>query len=412
MFVGSVQLREICMTEFDVSQLLTVEAAKGIIDAADLPRKVGARGAMESVGLRLAEEIRCDRDSPPFDKSLVDGFAVRSADLGAAGGELALRGKIVAGQEAQTPLDVGETMAIMTGAPLPMGADAVVPIENAEVFAWRVEFSTGSVPGRFVARRGSDAKEGDVALGKGTLIGAAQVGVLASVGREKVLVHEPPTAAVLGNGDELVETGATPAGAQIRASNNRMLVSLLAKWKCPATDLGIVRDDRKAIQEAIARGLESDLLLVSGGMSVGERDFVPGILKEMGAEMKITKLRIKPGKPFIFARMPGNKFVFGLPGNPVSAFVCTVTLVRRLIERWMGGNWDEGIRIAPAKGELEANGAREFYQPAIFDGERITPLAWRGSADVYTLARANALVIRPENDVARKSGEMVRFLEI
>jgi len=216
----------------------------------------------------------------------------------------------------------------------------------------------------------------------------------------------------LGNGDELVRIGEQPAGAQIRAGNNVMLTGLLRNWKCLTTDLGFVGDDPKLIRAAMEKGLANDLLLVSGGMSVGERDYVPGILRELGAEMKITKLRIKPGKPFIFARMPGGKFVFGLPGNPVSAFVCTVTLVSRLIERWMGGNWDERVRVAPIRGNLEANGAREFYQPAIFDGEMIRALGWIGSADVFTLGRANVLLIRAENESSRASGELVRFLEI
>jgi len=232
------------------------------------------------------------------------------------------------------------------------------------------------------------------------------------VGKEMVTVHERPTAAVLGNGDELVEIGAKPGGAQIRAANNAMLVSLLSRWQCATTDLGFVRDDPKLIRQRIERGLERDILLIRGGMSVGERDFVPGILREMGAEMKITKLRIKPGKPFIFAILPGGKFVFGLPGNPVSAFVCTVTLVRRLIERFAGGNAEEAVRSAPLSAGLEANGPREFYQPAIFDGRTIQALTWKGSADIYTLAKANALLIRPENQPAQAAGAAAVFLEI
>ena len=402
------------MTELDVSQLLSVEAATRIVDAADLPRRIIRVAVGEAAGLRLAEEIRCDRDSPPFDKSLMDGFAVRSADLARESADLIPQGKVAAGESARLPIKAGEIMAIMTGAPLPEGADAVVPIEEAEVdrATGRVRILRATSPGRFVTRRGSEAREGDIALGAGTRIGAAQVAVLASVGKDTVLAYDRPAAAVLGNGDELVQIGTKPAGAQIRAANNAMLATLLHRWQCRTTDLGFVRDDPKLIRQSIERGLESDILLISGGMSVGERDYVPGILRELGAEMKITKLRIKPGKPFIFARMPGGKFVFGLPGNPLSAFVCAVTLIRRLIERWSGGEAGEWIRTAPLSLTLEANGPRQFYQPAIFDGRKIEPLAWKGSADIFTLARANALLVRPENQPAQSAGSAANFLEI
>ena len=153
------------------------------------------------------------------------------------------------------------------------------------------------------------------------------------------------------------------------------------------------------------------MLLITGGMSMGERDFVPGVLKKLGADLKITKLRIKPGKPFIFGQMPSGKFVFGLPGNPVSAFVCTRILVSRLIRRIAGGPADEPTRIAPLAGPLEANGPRTFYRPAIFDGRSLSPLQWRGSADIVTLSRANSLMILPENQPAQPAGAMIEFVE-
>jgi molybdopterin molybdotransferase len=166
------------------------------------------------------------------------------------------------------------------------------------------------------------------------------------------------------------------------------------------------------IGERIEVGLEQDVLLISGGMSMGERDYVPGMLRRLGAEMKITKLRIKPGKPFVFAKMPGGKFVFGLPGNPVSAFVCTIFLVSRLLEKMAGGTPRSEMHTAPLARSLLANGNRTFFQPAIFDGRAIIPLQWKGSADVYTLGQANALVVRPENQAAQVAGAMVEFMEL
>jgi molybdopterin molybdotransferase len=173
-----------------------------------------------------------------------------------------------------------------------------------------------------------------------------------------------------------------------------------------------VWDEPSAIEEKIKLALSHDIVLITGGMSMGERDFVPGILRKLGGELKITKLRIKPGKPFVFAEMPGGKFAFGLPGNPVSAFICTLRLVSRLVMRIAGGSPEPRIAIAPLGQPLDANGPREFYQPAIFDGKTLMSLRWVGSADVFTLARANAVMIRPENQPALSAGDAMEFLDI
>ncbi len=249
-------------------------------------------------------------------------------------------------------------------------------------------------------------------LKKGVRIGAAQVAVAASIGVVDVPVFGVPSVAVLGTGDELVLPADVPAGNQIRSCNNPMLLALLERRPCRAVDLGLVRDDPAMIANRIEAGLENDVLLITGGMSMGERDYVPGILRRLGAEMKITKLRIKPGKPFVFAKMPGGKFVFGLPGNPVSAFVCTICFVSRLVERMAGGTPRSEMRSAPLVRSLVANGSRTFFQPAIFDGRAITPLNWKGSADVFTLGEANALIVRPENQEALSAGAIVEFVEL
>jgi molybdopterin molybdotransferase len=191
-----------------------------------------------------------------------------------------------------------------------------------------------------------------------------------------------------------------------------MLMALLQRQPCRASDLGLVEDDPAVIRERIEAGLNHDVLLVTGGMSMGERDFVPEIFRDLGAEMKITKLRIKPGKPFVFAKMPGGKFVFGLPGNPVSAFVCTTCLVSRLLEKMAGGTPRPQMRSAPVARSLVANGNRTFFQPATFDGRAITPLHWRGSADIFTLGQANALLVRPEDQAAQPAGAVVEFMEL
>jgi molybdopterin molybdotransferase len=232
------------------------------------------------------------------------------------------------------------------------------------------------------------------------------------VGAATLTVFDRPRVAVLSTGDEVVPFDQSPTGAQVRNSNSIMLIALLRRLGCDVTDIGHARDEPKVIRERIAAGLEHDVLFVTGGMSMGRYDFVPRILHEMQAEMRITKLRIKPGKPFVFAALPGGPYVFGLPGNPVSGFVCTVRLASRLLARMSGGEAEPRSIEAKLSAALPANGPREFYQPAIFRGGEVEPLAWKGSADMFTLARANVLLVRAENEPALEMGSVVRVLEI
>jgi molybdopterin molybdotransferase len=287
-----------------------------------------------------------------------------------------------------------------------------VPIEQTSPGSDRVVFREPTVSGRFIARQGNEARAGDVVLKAGTPMGPAQIAVAAAIGAATVPVFAAPSVAVLSTGDELVPFDKTPLGPQIRSSNTPMLLALLARYHCRAIDLGIAPDDPEQIRASIVAGLQHDVLLISGGMSMGAHDYVPAILRQLGADLKITKLRIKPGKPFVFAQMPGGKFVFGLPGNPVSAFVCTARLVSRLLAKIAGGKPRAIDRTGVLTSPLEANGPREFYQPAELDGQRLTPLTWKGSADIYALARASALIVRPENHPPQLAGAAVHFLEI
>jgi molybdopterin molybdotransferase len=368
---------------------------------------------MESVGMRLAKEIRADRDFPPFEKSLMDGYAVRAEDVVGGAVELPVVEHIAAGSAAGRRLGRGEAMAIMTGAPLPGGADKVVPVEETELLGGgttvRIKGGGGN---RYIAARGSDMRQGEIVLPTGTLMGAAQIAVAASVGAARVEVFRRPAARVLGTGDEIVPIEEVPGPEQIRGSNNAMLVALLEKLGCTTRDLGTCRDDREATRQAIVNGLDGDALFITGGMSMGEKDYVPGILKDLGAEFRITKLRIKPGKPFVFAVMPGGKFVFGLPGNPVSGYVCTLRLASRLLDKLAGGKPVDRLRPMPLAEKLPANGPREFYQPGILAGGAIAPLNWKGSADIFTLAASNALIVRSENEAPKAAGDIVQTIEL
>lgn len=414
------------MAEIDVSDLLTVAQAMAIIDSVPVQPRVERAPLSGAQGRWLAEDITADRDAPPFDKSQMDGYAVRCGDTAGAPVGLRIVGEIAAGSVADRPLEAGEAMAIMTGAPIPAGADGVVPVEETEIVGGQVRIRKPAVPGRYIAVRGSDVVAGQTVLRKGVLLDASQVAMAASVGAGHVLLFAKPRVAVLSTGDEIVQVEQTPGPTQIRNSNNPMLVALLRKLGCEVTDLGTAPDLPAEIRLTMEEGLAADVLFVSGGMSMGTHDYVPRIILDLGFEMKVAKLRIKPGKPFVFAVKadPTTKFIFGLPGNPVSGFVCTLRLASRLIarlggsvvrEKWLAGKLDTG---------LPANGPREFHQPAIWtppaeggtssrnEFATITPLAWKGSADLYTLAMANALLVRGENEPPLAKGTLVRVLEM
>jgi molybdopterin molybdotransferase len=364
----------------------------------------------DALGRFLAEDVAADVDFPPFDRSAMDGFALRSEDARFAPVALSLMGQVRAGQWPERRVEVGQTVEIMTGAPVPEGADAVQQVERTRRLdgPW-VEILAAVEPGQNVAPRGSEVRVGDQVLGAGSRIDPAAVGVLAAVGKARVKVGARPAVSVLVTGDELVEVTQKPAGAQIRNSNGYAVLAQAREAGALALSLGVVPDDAKRIARKVEEGLGGDALVLSGGVSAGVYDLVEEVLKGFGVEILFDKVAIKPGAPLVFGRLkrgaasgrPARRettLVFGLPGNPVSAQVTFDLFVRAALLRMQGARVvHRPILEVELLGRARNRSGRRAYLPAhlrIAEGRyRAELLASRGSADLVAHARANALVL-------------------
>jgi molybdopterin molybdotransferase len=408
--------------------MLTVDEALGQV-LAHAQSKSAARVALsDAVGLILAENIAADLDSPPYDKSMVDGYAVRTIDLAGGHGELTVLEEIMAGMTPSQPIEAGTCTRIMTGAPIPAGADAVVMQELTQAAAGDsrpVQFRDERLrPGQNVVRQGVAMRRGDIVLRAGGLTTPAAIGLLAEVGRVEVSAIPAAGVAVLATGNELVSPSERPVAGQIRNSNGPMLVAAARQAGATAVDLGVARDNRESMRLKLAEGLERDVLVISGGVSTGILDLVPATLAELGVREVFHKIRMKPGKPLWFGvkehSADRRTLVFGLPGNPVSSFVCFELFVKPALAKVAGRDPATVHRVVTARltSEFTHRGDRPTYHPAVVEslhdkaGPTVAPLRWFGSADLRGLADANALVIFPAGDFSYAVGEPTQVLLI
>jgi len=356
----------------------------------------------EALGLTLAERILADRDFPPTDRSAMDGFAVRAADCPEPGSSLVVTGEVRAGQEAgATFVQAGEAVRIFTGGVIPRGADAVVMVELTEedLNAGTVLVKARPEVGQHVRRRGEDLRAGETVIEPGTVVRAAEMAALAAVGRTRVTVIRPPRVAVMSTGDEVVEADAAPAPHQVRNSNAAMLLAQLQSMGVDARYLGIARDDRAVLDAMIADGLTGDVLVLTGGVSVGEYDLVGAALIRAGCGVLFHNVAMRPGKPIVTAKR-GGCLVLGLPGNPVSAFTGFHVFVAPALRRLMGH--PEPV-TAPLRAMLVAplrrRPGRLTYHLAHLrwhEGKPlVVPVTSASSGDVLSLVRANAFVVAP-----------------
>lgn len=364
---------------------------------------------LDAAGRILAEDIQADRDYPPFDRSARDGFAVQATGTPA---EFNVAGELRAGDTWMFPerIAADQAVEIMTGAPLPPGADAVVMIEHVERRLNRVTIPRAMKSGENVTRQGTEAKRAEILLKAGIRIGFAETGLLAMVGREHVRVFRQPRVAILPTGDEIVEAGTAPKPHQIRNSNAWSLAVQVRRAGGIPVILPIARDTPDPTP--IERGLEADLLLLSGGVSAGKYDFVEQALSSLGARFFFTRVKIQPGQPLVFGAV-GEKFFFGLPGNPASTMVTFELFARAAIERL--GGWE-----TPMLPLLRAKLTRDFHHkpgltrflPARLseDGSTVEPLGWQGSGDIPALARANAFLVAEADRESWNQGDDIRVL--
>lgn len=364
----------------------------------------------EAVGRVLAEDVRSDVEMPPFDRAAMDGYAVRARDVAQTPVTLRVVGQVRAGHVPDREVGAGEAIQIMTGAPVPSGADAVQPVEKTRALAdGRVEMLAAVEPAAHIAPRGSEGRIGDQVLRKGDTVDPAAMAVLAAVGKARVRVGRRPTVSVLVTGDELVDVWDTPTRGRIRNSNGPAVLAQ-ARWAgADARSLGIVPDQADRIAEAVRAGFESDVLIVSGGVSEGAYDLVEDVLSRFDVGLLFTKVAIKPGAPLVFGRR-GDRLVFGLPGNPVSAQVTFDVFVRAALLRMQGARVVSRPTVEVELLEAVRNkSGRQAHLPAQirFEGGRFVarPLTSMGSADIVAHARANALVVLDAGRVRAEAGE-------
>ncbi|HEV2690891.1 MAG TPA: gephyrin-like molybdotransferase Glp [Bryobacteraceae bacterium] len=364
---------------------------------------------LEGAGRVIAESIPADRDYPPFSRSARDGFAVRAADLP---GELRIIGEVRAGEIFDGQVKAGEALEIMTGAPLPDGADSVVMVEQVKVTGDRVTVSRTLTAGENVSPRGCEARRGETLIEPGHGLGFAEIALVAAVGRSRISVYHKPRVAIVATGDEIVEVDEKPRDYQIRNSNAQSLaVQVTRAGGCPHV-LPVARDVYEATREIVEQGLRDDLLLLSGGVSAGKYDIVERVLADFGAEFFFDRVAIQPGQPLVFGRAQG-KFFFGLPGNPASTMVTFEVFARAALEL-LGGRTESMLPLLSAKltRDFRQKPGLTRFLPALVseNGSEVTPVRWQGSGDVAALARANAFLVTEPDREQWPAGDWVKVL--
>jgi molybdopterin molybdotransferase len=424
-----------------MSSVVPFEHARRLVElhaAGVCPQEIETVELLAALGRVLAEPILADRDFPPFARATRDGYAVRAVDVERVPARLVVIGEIKAGDARDaSEVNRGQAVSIMTGAPLPPGADVVVMVEHTALIEHSVEVRRAVSRGENFVPRGAEARAGQLLADRGRKLDHTGIAIAASVGKSRVRVFRKPRVAVLSTGDELVEIDATPGSAQIRNSNSYSLAAQVQNAGAEAVRLAIAPDEPRRLRALIEEGLGCDLLLLTGGVSMGKYDLVEQVLGELKAEFYFTGAEIQPGRPVVFgscgadtpvraddedtadrrgrAPAPHKKYFFGLPGNPVSTMVTFELLARPMIEALAGMTPQPLIFLsARLQSEIRTKTGLKRFLPAVLSGEfenaKVELARWQGSGDIATLARANCYVVIPPDREWIDAGEWVSLL--
>jgi molybdopterin molybdotransferase len=392
--------------------MIAIDEAIDIVLAAVPAGRTEEVPLLAAFGRVLAEDVVSPEQVPPFANSAMDGFALRGADLEAGRSSFRVTLEIPAGRWVDTPVSAGEAAKIMTGAPMPVGADTVVPIEETQTAGEMVTVTQPVRMGANVRFAGEDIERGDALFARGTVLGPAEIGLLASVGREQLRVACRPRVAILATGSELVAPGEPVGPGQIRNSNSFTAYGQVLEAGAEPVLLGIARDDLDETRRLIAAALAEDVVMTSGGVSVGEYDFVKQVQDELGVERRFWGVRSKPGKPVAFG-VKGDKLVFGVPGNPVATMVAFELYMRPALRAMMGATsiyrpyvWAESV--GPVKRTRERAEARRCRLTKKGDGWVFSTTGPQGSGILRSMALADGLVFVPAGYAGGGAGE--RFM--
>ncbi len=391
--------------EFEEARRIVIETVRSFVSNVNtelLP--------LEKVHSRILEEaVRAERDYPALERSLRDGYAVKAQDLP---GTLAVRGEVRAGEGEQAPLLRREALEIMTGAPVPPGADAIVMVEHVTRLGGEVRIEQTAETGQFINKRGAEALAGDELVPARTKLDAGHIAVLAASGRTIVPVFAKPRVAILATGDEIVPLNEQPAPYQIRNSNSYMLAALVRATGGEPLILPVARDTKAALAPLLEEGLAADLLIVTGGVSAGKYDLVKPALRDLGVEFRFERVRIQPGQPTAFA-VAGGKAIFGLPGNPGSSLVTYLLFAQPALEL-LAGALHPFLPLLSARFEapFRHKGGLTRFLPARLsdDGQHIRHISWQGSSDIPALAKANCFLIADHDRESWALGDSIRVM--
>ncbi len=395
--------------------MISVENALSQILASVSPLGPEKVSLFDALGRAVGEDIVAGRNIPPKDNSAMDGYAVRFEDISKASQEKPVRLTVIedipAGTIPQKAVGPGEASRIMTGAPIPDGADTVVRMEDTKKGDGTVAILCAMVKGQDIRRAGEDVRQGEIVIPRGSVLRPADVGMLASLGRSFIMVSQRPLVAVLATGDELVDIDEAPSSWKIVNSNSYSIAAQVRECGASAMLLGIAKDRREDLTAKFRAALRADIIISSGGVSVGDYDLVKDIMKEVGNQMQFWQVAMKPGKPLAFGAMGGIP-VFGLPGNPVSSMVSFEQFVRPVLLKMMGHTnlFRRAVRATLNEDISKSKGARHFIRGSVtcIEGQyRVTTTGEQGSGILKSMVRANGLIVLPEEVSKCKKGAEV-----